>query len=63
LFLPCVFSFSYLRRQIRFGLTIPCLSQVLVAHICIPSYSDGRDQEDCGLKPALGKQIVLESLS
>jgi hypothetical protein len=25
---------------------------VLVAHICNPSYSGGRDQEDQGLKPA-----------
>jgi hypothetical protein len=23
----------------------------LVAHACNPSYSGGRDQEDCGLKP------------
>jgi hypothetical protein len=23
-----------------------------VAHTCNPSYSGGRDQEDCGLKPA-----------
>jgi hypothetical protein len=23
-----------------------------VAHACNPSYSGGRDQEDCGLKPA-----------
>jgi hypothetical protein len=23
-----------------------------VAHICNPSYSGGRDQEDCGSKPA-----------
>jgi hypothetical protein len=27
-------------------------SWVLVAHVCNPSYSGGRDQEDCGLKPA-----------
>jgi hypothetical protein len=24
----------------------------LRAHTCNPGYSDGRDQEDCGLKPA-----------
>jgi hypothetical protein len=24
----------------------------LVAHACNPSYSEGRDQEDCGSKPA-----------
>jgi hypothetical protein len=28
------------------------LSQALVAHACNPSYSGGKDQEDCGLKPA-----------
>jgi hypothetical protein len=26
-----------------------------VAHICNPSYLGGRDQEDCGLRPALAK--------
>jgi hypothetical protein len=26
-------------------------SQALVAHICNPSYSGGKDQEDCGSKP------------
>jgi hypothetical protein len=26
-----------------------------MAHACNPSYSRGRDQEDCNLKPALGK--------
>jgi hypothetical protein len=29
-----------------------CASTVLVAHACNPSYSGGRNQEDCGLKPA-----------
>jgi hypothetical protein len=28
------------------------LSQVPVAHACNPSYSGGRDQEDCSSKPA-----------
>jgi hypothetical protein len=28
-----------------------------VAHACSPSYSGGRDQEDCGKKPAWGKQF------
>jgi hypothetical protein len=28
------------------------LNWVLVAHAYNPSYSGGRDQEDCGLKPA-----------
>jgi hypothetical protein len=23
-----------------------------VAHVCNPSYSGGRDQQDCGVKPA-----------
>jgi hypothetical protein len=27
-------------------------SQVLVAHACNPSYSGGRNQEDCSSKPA-----------
>jgi hypothetical protein len=27
-------------------------SQVLVAYACNPSYSGGRDKEDCGLQPA-----------
>jgi hypothetical protein len=30
----------------------------LVAHTYNPSYSGGRDQEDCGLKLALDKQFV-----
>jgi hypothetical protein len=29
----------------------------LVAHACNPSYSEGRDQEDHGSKPAPGKQF------
>jgi hypothetical protein len=28
------------------------MDQALVAHICIPSYSGGREQEDCTSKPA-----------
>jgi hypothetical protein len=31
---------------------IEVTSQALVAHACNPSYSGGRDREDCGLKPA-----------
>jgi hypothetical protein len=27
-------------------------SRELVAHTCNPTYSGGRNQEDCGLKPA-----------
>jgi hypothetical protein len=34
---------------------------VLVAHMCNPTYSGGRDQEDCGSKQP--RQIVLETLS
>jgi hypothetical protein len=30
------------------------MRQVLVAHSCNPSYSGGRDQEDCSSKPAQG---------
>jgi hypothetical protein len=33
-------------------INIVCLSQVLVAHVCNPSYSGGSYQEDYGLKPA-----------
>jgi hypothetical protein len=33
----------------------------LVAHACNPSYSGGRDQEDCDLKPA--GHIVPQDLS
>jgi hypothetical protein len=29
---------------------------------CNPSYSGGRDQEDCGLKPALANSL-LDSIS
>jgi hypothetical protein len=31
---------------------ISASGQVLVAHVCNPSYSGGRNQEDLGLKPA-----------
>jgi hypothetical protein len=30
-------------------------SRALAVHICNPTYSEGREQEDGGLKPALGK--------
>jgi hypothetical protein len=30
----------------------------LVPHICNPSYLGGRDQEDCNLKPVLGKYFT-----
>jgi hypothetical protein len=30
-------------------------SQAPMAHSCNPSYLGGRDQEDCGSEPALGK--------
>jgi hypothetical protein len=29
--------------------------QPTVAHVYNPSYSEGRDHEDCGLKPTVGK--------
>jgi hypothetical protein len=29
-----------------------------VAHACNPSYSGGRDQEDCGSKPTPSKQFL-----
>jgi hypothetical protein len=37
-------------------------NRALVAHNCNPSYSGGRDQEDCSLKPVPG-QIVHGTLS
>jgi hypothetical protein len=30
-----------------------------MAHSCNPSYSGGRDQEDCGLKASLGTIEIL----
>jgi hypothetical protein len=36
-------------------------SWVPVAHTCNPSYSGGRDLEDCGSKPA--RKIVCKTLS
>jgi hypothetical protein len=32
-------------------------SWVLIAHTCNPSYSGGRDQEDCGSTPAQPKRV------
>jgi hypothetical protein len=32
-------------------------SQVPAAHACNPSYSEIRDQEDCGFKASPGKQF------
>jgi hypothetical protein len=34
------------------------VARVLVAHVCNPSYSGGRDQEDRGSKPAQSKQFL-----
>jgi hypothetical protein len=31
----------------------------LVAHACNPSYSGGRDQEDCGRKPVLLQNVFV----
>jgi hypothetical protein len=33
------------------------MSQALVAHTCIPSYSRGRDQEDQGSKPTQANSL------
>jgi hypothetical protein len=33
------------------------VGQALVAHICNPSYSGGRDQEDHDLKPAQANRL------
>jgi hypothetical protein len=30
----------------------------VVAHTCNPSYLGGRDQEDCGLRPAQAKKLL-----
>jgi hypothetical protein len=37
--------------------TIDQTDRVLVAHACNPSYSGGRDQEDCGSKPAQANSL------
>jgi hypothetical protein len=37
------------------------MSWALVAHVCNPSYSEGRDQENCGSSQP--RQIVRETLS
>jgi hypothetical protein len=42
---------------ITFYLKFNFLSWAPVAHTCNPSYSGDRDQEEYGLKPALGKQF------
>jgi hypothetical protein len=34
-----------------------CFHWVLVAHACNPSYSRGRDQEECGLTPAAATSL------
>jgi hypothetical protein len=33
------------------------ISWALLAHACNTSHSEGRNQEDCGLKPTPGKQF------
>jgi hypothetical protein len=58
---------THLAFQVNFKTSFPsCIknfsdSQVPVAHTCNPSYSESRDQEDCGSKPAV--QIVHGTLS
>jgi hypothetical protein len=42
------------------------MSQVLVAHVCNPTYSGGGDQEDGGSKPAQASssgELILKTLS
>jgi hypothetical protein len=41
---------TYIQPQLK-----PLISQVPMIHTCNPSYSRGKDQEDCSLKPFLGK--------
>jgi hypothetical protein len=38
-------------------------SWVLVAHACNPSYSEGRDQEDCSSKPAWANIVPQDPIS
>jgi hypothetical protein len=37
----------------------PRSNWVSVAHACNPNYSGGRDQEDCGSKPAWANSVTL----
>jgi hypothetical protein len=37
---------------VRYKMSRKGWGQMPVAHACNPSYSGGRDQEDCSLKPA-----------
>jgi hypothetical protein len=46
---------------VRSCLQTPRVSLAPVAHACNPSYSGGRDQEECSSKPPW--QIVHETLS
>jgi hypothetical protein len=48
-------SYSNTSNNNKKKVKIQVLGQVLVAHACNPSYSGGRDQEDRGSKPTLGK--------
>jgi hypothetical protein len=42
---------------------IPPYTQVVVAHACNPSYSGGRDQEDCSSKPAWANDSERDPIS
>jgi hypothetical protein len=48
--LPYFLGFLYVFLKI--------VTQALVAQACNPSYSGGRDQEDCGSKPAWANSSV-----
>jgi hypothetical protein len=64
-----ILALEYLRKEVKkycknlniilrdgtSSIIIVIVSQMLVAYACNPSYSGSRDQEDRGLKPALGQ--------
>jgi hypothetical protein len=50
-----------LRQQNSWDSKLSKRCQVPVAHTCNPSYSGGRDQEDCSLKPAQANTSYLEN--
>jgi hypothetical protein len=52
-----VMSVKKLFKKIRMLYYWKCQGQAPVAHACNPSYSSGRDQEDCGLKPAQANSL------
>jgi hypothetical protein len=50
-----LFSFFPIKRFVS--------CRTLVAHTCNPSYSGGRDQEDCGSQASLGKYSSRDPIS